>query len=103
MNLRALLDAQARSGSLFDELLIAALHRAVSVADDHDSAAAVAQNLHLDVPRALQETLHEALSATECHDGLAGGGVEGLCHLVQFAHDLQPAATPTECGFDGDG
>src|SRR5438094_350649 len=46
---------QAVRGRLLDEFLVAALQRAVAVAEVHHIAVAVAQDLHLDVTRMADE------------------------------------------------
>jgi hypothetical protein len=50
---------QAGRGGLFEHLLVAALERAVAVAEHGHLAAAVAEDLHLDVPGALHEAFEE--------------------------------------------
>ena len=77
-----LVGGQERRGGLLDELLVAALQRAVPGGDDDDVAVAVGQALGLDVPRPVQIALDEALAAAEGGDGLAGGGLEQLGDLA---------------------
>ena len=48
---RAQLRRQSGRRRLLDELLVAALHRAVALAEVHHVARAIAQHLHFDVPR----------------------------------------------------
>ena len=60
-----LLVGEERRGRLLDELLVAALQRAVAGGDDHDVAVLVGQALGLDVARLVEELLHEALAAAE--------------------------------------
>ena len=53
------------AGRLLDQLLVPALQRAVPGGDHHDVAVGVGQALGLDVPRAVQVALDEALAAAE--------------------------------------
>ena len=62
---------EERRGRLLDQLLVAALERAVAGGDDHDVAVLVGQALGLDVARLVEVLLDEALAAAERRDGLA--------------------------------
>ena len=53
------------AGRLFDDLLVAPLHRAVALAQADDVAVVVADHLELDVPRPLEEFLHVDLVVAE--------------------------------------
>ncbi|SKN13597.1 Uncharacterised protein [Mycobacteroides abscessus subsp. bolletii] len=103
VDLLALGVGQERRRRLFDQLLEAALQRAVAGAGDHDIAVLVGDDLGLDVARLVQVALHEALAATERGDGLAGGRLEQLGYLFEGAGHLHAAATAAEGGLDGDG
>lgn len=63
----------------------------------------VGQALGLDVPRAVEVPLDEALAAAEGGDGLADRGVVELGDLVEGAGDLQAAAAAAEGRLDRDG
>ena len=97
---RALVTRQPRRRGLLDELLIASLHGAVPVAHHHDAAESVAEHLHLDVTRALEEPLDEALAAAEGGDGLAHRRFVELGHLVEPPRDLEAAAAAAEGRLD---
>ena len=56
---RGLLGGQRRGAGLLDHLLVAPLHRAVAHAGRPDVAVLVGDHLHLDVPAALDQPLHE--------------------------------------------
>jgi hypothetical protein len=56
---RALLRGQGRAWRLLDDLLMAALERALALAEVEGSSRAVGQDLHLDVPRPVDETLED--------------------------------------------
>src|SRR5439155_2771413 len=60
-------------GRLLDEFLVAALQRAVPVAEVHHIAVAVAQDLHLDVTRMADEALDEDPLVAERLTRLARG------------------------------
>ena len=54
-----LLGGQRRGAGLLEHLLVAPLHRAVADARRPDRAVLVGDDLHLDVPAALDQALHE--------------------------------------------
>src|SRR5438552_14427500 len=56
-NLRAKPGIDRRRGRFLDDLLVAALQRALALEEVHGAAPAIAQDLHLDVARAVQATL----------------------------------------------
>ena len=80
-----------------------ALQRAVAGRHDDDVAVLVGEALGLDVARAVEVLLDEALAAAERGDRLAGGRVEELGHLVARAGDLEAAAAAAEGGLDRHG
>ena len=100
--LGVLLAGQERRGRLLDELLVAALQRAVAGRDDDDVAVLVGQALGLDVARPVEVALDEALAAAERRDRLADRGVEQLGDLLEGAGDLQAAAAAAEGRLDRD-
>ena len=66
---------QARCGRFLDHFLIAALHRAIALAERDRIATAVAEDLHFDVPRVLDELLEiharmREVRGAEPHDGI---------------------------------
>ena len=93
---------EERGGCLLDELLVAALERAVAGGDDDDVAVLVGQALGLDVPRLVQELLDQALAAAERPDRLADRGLVELGDLLQGAGDLEAATTAAEDRLDRD-
>ena len=80
-----------RGGDL-DDLLVAQLHRAVALEEMHDIALAVAQHLHLDVPRPRHDLLQEEGAIAERRLGLALAAREGLVHLLRLRHGAHAAA-----------
>ncbi len=95
-DLGALVLGQIGRGRAFDDLLVAALHGAVAFVKMVKPAVAVAQKLHLDVPRAQDHLFQVALAIAEGGLGLA----PSLAHLLgqlALAHDrahAAPAAAP---------
>ena len=83
---------QARRGGLLDQLLVAALRRAVAGRDPHDVAVVVADHLDLDVPRPRQVALDVHLVAAEEALRLALGAGHRLGHLGGGVDDLHPPA-----------
>src|SRR6202035_6158562 len=69
---------QAWSRRLLDELLVAALHGAIALAELDHSPRAVAQNLHFDMSSAVDEALQVDARVAECSPGLGGGQIEQL-------------------------
>ena len=87
---------EARRGTLFDQLLVATLHRALALAERKYMALLIGHNLHLNVVRRRDELLHVALAVAK--NGLALGTRldERLCRIFH-ALDLANAATATTC------
>ncbi len=85
---------EERCRGLLDELLVAALQRAVPRRDDDDVPVAVGEALGLDVARTVEVLLHEALAPAERGDRLADRRLEQVGDLLDGAGDLQ-AASPT--------
>ncbi len=88
INARALRVRQTRRRRFLDHLLVAPLHRAVALAQRHDLARAVAEDLHLDVARVLDELFQEQPGVLEVAWRQALHGFEGV---RQFS--LAPAQT----------
>ena len=90
--------AQAGRGRLLDDLLVAALDRAVPLAEDQHSVG-VADDLHLDVAAVLDVRLDEdgAVAERRRRLGLGGGDLAG--QLREGAHDPHPPAAATGGGL----
>ena len=93
---------EERRGRLLDELLVAALQRAVARRDDDDVARGIREALRLDVTRLVEVLLDEALAAAEGGDRLARGGLEQLGDLVGGPGDLEAAPAAAVGGLDRD-
>ncbi len=73
---------EVRGRGDLDDLLVPPLDRAVALEEVDEVAVLVAEQLHLDVPGALDELLEEDVGDAERGAGLAAGLVEGLVELV---------------------
>ena len=98
-----LLGGEERRGRLLDQLLVAALQRAVPGGHDDHVAVGVGQALGLDVPRPVQVALHEALAAAERRHRLAHRRLELRRDLLLGPGHPQAAAAAAEGGLDRDG
>ena len=88
------LRCQAPGGSFFNELLVAALHRAVPVPQMDDVAVAVRQHLELDVPGPEHQLLQIHLVIAEAGLGLCLGLRKGRGQILRpvAPADAPPAA-----------
>ena len=88
---RAQLRVERGRGRLLEHLLVAALDRALALAERDRAAPAVAEQLDLDVPRPLEVALAEDGVVAERGLRLAPGGLERLVELGRRADDAHPA------------
>ena len=88
--------------ALLDQLLVAALGRAVALADPHDVAVGVADDLHLHVARPGEVALDVALVAAEALERLGLRRLERGVGLVGALHDAHAAAAAAVGRLDGD-
>ncbi len=89
---RSQLAADRRRRRLLDELLVAALDRAVALAEVDDVPVCVGEHLHLDVARILQIPLDVDGCVGEVRLPLALGRLERLDGLAGRPHDLHALA-----------
>ena len=92
--------AQLGRRALLDELLVAALRRAVALTEADDVAVRVGEHLELDVTRSGEVALHVALAPPEVRDGLTRRRLERLGCFVGAVRDLQAATTAAVRGLD---
>src|SRR5262249_32070141 len=85
---RAQLGAHHRRRRLLEHLLVAALQRALALAEREHVPVRVADHLHLDVPRARQEALDEHAVVAEAGRGLA------LRRAARLARRRRPPHSP---------
>jgi hypothetical protein len=84
-----------RNGAgLLDELLVAALQRAVARRDDDDVALGIREALRLDVARLVEVLLHEALAAAEGGDRLAVADSNSSATSSSSRATLRPRPPP---------
>ena len=91
---------EAAGGRNLDDLLVTSLHRAVALEQVHDVAFLVAEDLHLDVTRTLDEALDEHGAVTERGLGLGGRPEERVLELVGAANHSHAATTTALGGLD---
>ena len=91
---------QAERRGHLDDLLVAALHRAVALEEVDDVAVAVAEHLHLDVLGPGDVLLEEDRRVAEGALGLALGLVEQARQLRLLLHHAHAAASATEGRLD---
>ena len=96
---RALLRRDAGRGRFLDHLLVAALHRAVALAQVDRVALSVGQHLDLDVARVLEEFLHVDHVVAERGLGSAGGR-DGRAQVRFGVHHAHAATAAAARGLD---
>src|SRR5207249_8505814 len=85
-----------------DELLVTALNRAVALAEVHDVAMLVREDLHLDVARVLQIPLHVHRSVGEVRLSLTTRRLERPLDLVGRTSHLEPLPASSRRRLDRD-
>ena len=88
---------------LLDDLLVAALDRALAFAEVHDGAVCVADDLDLDVARVVDVALEEHRVVAEGGARLALGARDGLEEFGLVAHDAHAAAAAAVARLDQHG
>ena len=101
--LRADLGLEAGAGALLEELLVAALHRALALADGQRVAVGVAQELDLDVVGVLDELLHVALAVAEGGQSLGVGLLVGGARRLGGVDPSDAAAAAARARLDEHG
>jgi hypothetical protein len=96
-------DDPRRRRRLLDQLLMAALDRAVALAEVDHIAVAVGEHLDLDVPRVGQVALEVDGRVGEELLALTGGARERLLELVGRERDAKALAATPAGGLDRDG
>ncbi len=90
-------------GGQLDDLLVAALHRAVPLEEVDDVALAVGEDLHLDVAGLHDGLLQEDGRVAERGGCLTGGGLDGLAQLGRVLHAAHAAPAAAGDRLDEDG
>jgi len=91
---------QVRGRGLLDDLLVAPLQRAVALAERHHRARAVAEDLHLDVARAVEVLLEVDGIVLEVALAETPYGVEQAGKILGVAAELQPDAAAARRALD---
>jgi len=92
--------ADAGRGSLLDHLLVASLDRALALAQVHDVAERIAENLNLDVAAVLDVGLDKHRAVTERRGGLARRRLDRLREVGLAAHHPHAPAAAAGGGLD---
>ncbi len=94
---------EAHGRCLLDELLVAALDRAVALAEVQLVAVIVDDDLSFDVPRILQVLLDVHGRIPEVSVGFSGSTLERLVDVARRTHDAETLAAATVSRLDGHG
>ena len=94
------LAVERRGGRLLEHLLVAALDRALALAEGDDLAVPVGEQLDLDVSRPLDVALVVDGVVAESGLRLAPGGFRCLLELRRIADDAHAAAAAARCRLD---
>jgi hypothetical protein len=84
----------------FDDLLVTTLDRAVTFEEVDSVALCVGKKLHLNVARALEETLNEDGTVAEGGLGLGHSTLKCVLELALLAHNTHTTSTTTHSGLD---
>ena len=95
--------AQRQRRRFLDQLLMAALDRALALAEMHDVAVVVAENLELDVARRFDVLLEVDVADAERGFGFALRRLDRLRELARRAHDAHAASAAARGRLDDDG
>ena len=96
------LGVDVRAGRLLDHLLVAALDRAVALAEVDHVALRVGEHLDLDVARVLEVALDVDAVVGEELLAFAGGALEGLLEVVRRHRDAEALAAAAARRLAGD-
>ena len=91
---------EVRGRRLLQHLLVAALQRAITVAQHHQAPGRVPEDLHLDVSRAVEIALGQQLPRAEGALRLAPRRLDGARQLVGGANQAHPAPAAPGGGLD---
>ena len=86
-------------GRLLDQLLVAPLHRAVALPEEHHVAVGVGEDLRLDVVGAVDVSLEEDLGPAEVRLRLARPALQRLLEVAGVADDVHALAAAAEGGL----
>ena len=87
----------------FDDFLMSPLDRAITLKEVNDVPLSISENLHLNVPRTVQEPLDEYRPVTECRLGFAHGARERVLELALLSNHAHAASTASHRRLDDNG
>ena len=87
-------------GTLFDDLLVAALHRAIALTQMHEITMGIGDDLELDVVRIQHQFFQVALAITEAGNRFVRGSSEERMEFFGLEAGTHATATTTSCGLD---
>ena len=90
----------ARRRRLFNHLLVATLHGAVTLAQIHAVLVLVTQHLNFDVTGVLEELLHIHRGIAECDASFCLGHLHGVDQCSLGVHHAHATTTAAACGLD---
>ena len=99
----AQLGVEVVGGGVLDDLLVAALHGAVTLVEVDDVAGAITEDLDLDVAGLFDVALDEDGAVAEGVEGLTGSECEAVLEVLHLGDHSHTLATTTEGGLDDDG
>ncbi len=88
--------------AFLDDLLVAALHRAIALAEVDEVAVGIADDLELDVVRVEHEFFEITTAIAEADDGLAGRGLKECDEILRLETRAHAAAAAAGGGLDHD-
>ena len=91
---------EARSGRLLDDLLMAALHRAITVVERRHAAMGVREHLHLDVPCGRKIALEQQPVIAKGGPRQTLRGLHRGGHFARGVHDLHALAAAARARLD---
>ena len=98
--MRRTLSVMHRRRRLLEQLLVSTLDRALALAQVHDGAVMIAEDLELDVARRLEVALDVDVAVAEGRLGLALGGAQRVRELAGRLDDAHAAAAAAGDGLD---
>ena len=94
---------QIHSRRNLDDLLVSPLDRAVTLKEVNNVPLSIREDLHLDVPRTIQEPLDEYRSVAKSQVGLARGTRERVPELALLSNHTHAASTASHRRLDDNG
>ena len=87
-------------GAFLDDLLVAALHRAIALAEVDEMAVGIGNDLELDVVRVEHQFLHVTIAISEAGHGLVRSGLEKGLELLRLEAGAHPASAAAGRSLD---